>query len=109
MLQLGLRSFAGGNLQAALDRLGASEQNLRTIAASGSSAADTEAPGDQPQDEQTIIQLGAVCGSQGDCHRRLGDQDAASRKYQQSVDLLQTCKRPSDEVRVHKTGVAIEM
>ena len=49
LLDLGLRSLAGGNAEAALDRLGACVQHLRSDGGGG---------------EQLDAQLGAVLGSQ---------------------------------------------
>ena len=99
MLQLGLRSFAGGNLEAALHRLGACEQQLRAMLPGATDRADTAEGATEAVDEQLSIQLGAVCGSLGDCHRRLGDTEKATQRYQDSVAQLQRSAVPSDEVR----------
>ena len=99
MLQLGLRSFAGGNLDAALHRLGACEQQLRAMLPGSATRADAAEGATEAVDEQLSIQLGAVCGSLGDCHRRLGDAEKAKQRYQDSVAQLQRCATPNDEVR----------
>lgn len=57
-------------------------------------------------EEQRSVQLGAICGSLGDCHRRLGDSEAAVQKYRESVDHLQSCSQPSDEVGTPLAGAA---
>ena len=101
MLQLGLRSFAGGNLDAALHRLSLCEQQLRAMlpdSGDGRDAAGGTQPAAAGAVEQLSIQLGAVCGSLGDCHRRLGNAQKAAEGYRQSVEQLQLCADPSDEV-----------
>ena len=97
MLQLGLRSFAGGNIDAALHRLSICEQQLRAMLPDAD-AANGAQPGAAAAGEQLSIQLGAVCGSLGDCHRRLGNAEEAASSYQESVAQLQRCAVPSDEV-----------
>jgi len=100
MLQLGLRSFAGGNIDAALHRLSICEQQLRAMLPddAGPDTANGAQPGASATGEQLSIQLGAVCGSLGDCHRRLGNAEEAASSYQESVAQLQRCAVPSDEV-----------
>ena len=44
-------------------------------------------------------QLGAVCGSQGDCHRQLAQPDQAKGCYEESVQHLKACKSQDAEVR----------
>ena len=58
------------------------------------------------QNEQLSVQLGAICGSLGDCHRRLGNLETALQKYRESVEHLQSCSRPSDEVGADSTQPA---
>ena len=101
MLQLGLRSFAGGNIDAALHRLSTCEQQLRAMLPDAGASRDTAngAEAGAALGEQLSIQLGAVCGSLGDCHRRLGNADEAASSYRESVVQLQRCAVPSNEVR----------
>ena len=40
-----------------------------------------------------LLQLGAVCGSEGDCCRRLDDLAGAEQHYLAAVEHLQTCER----------------
>ncbi len=103
MLQLGLRSFAGGNIDAALHRLSICEQQLRAMLPddAGPDTANSAQPGAAAIGEQLSIQLGAVCGSLGDCHRRLGNAEEAASSYQESVAQLQRCAAPSNEVSIH--------
>lgn len=52
-------------------------------------AAPTSQPAPAPATPAALAcQLGAVCGSQADCHKRLGDLPAAQAKYQQSAAYL---------------------
>lgn len=86
-LQIGLRSFAGGNPAAALTRLQACEAALveQQREDAGSAALGT--------------QLGAVCGSQGDALQQLKQLDAAAERYQQAIQHLQSNTKPSAEAQ----------
>lgn len=44
-------------------------------------------------------QLGAVCGSEADCHRQLNQPDQARACFKESVQHLQACKSQDPEVR----------
>lgn len=41
-------------------------------------------------------QLGAVCGSQGDCHRQLGEPEVAQGCYESGVQHLLQASQPQD-------------
>lgn len=86
-LQIGLRSFAGGNPAAALTRLQACEAALveQQHEDVGSAALGT--------------QLGAVCGSQGDALQQLKEPGAAAERYQQAIQHLQSNTKPSAEAQ----------
>lgn len=73
LLELGLTSFAGRNFEAALHWLGSCKEILL-----------------EPANAQDIdnSKLGAVCGSQGDCCRQLGDLQAAAQHYHESIRRL---------------------
>ena len=43
-------------------------------------------------------QLGAVCGSQGDCHRQLNQPQEAKASYEESVQHLKACDMNDAEV-----------
>lgn len=43
--------------------------------------------------------LGAVCGSQGDCHRQLQQPEQAKACYEESVQHLRSCNSQHPEVR----------
>ncbi|GMH34415.1 hypothetical protein BSKO_02249 [Bryopsis sp. KO-2023] len=73
-LQLGLRSYMGGNLEAAKGRLGLCCNDL-----------EEQVNGHEGVDDQVRCQLGAVCGSLGDCCRRLGDVGTSMEHYQRSA------------------------
>ena len=45
-------------------------------------------------------QLGAVCGSEADCHRQLSQPEKAKACYQESVQHLQACQSQDAEVRL---------
>ena len=48
--------------------------------------------------------LGAVCGSQGDCHRHLEQPQQAKACYEESVHHLRACKSQDPEVGLsHET------
>lgn len=44
-------------------------------------------------------QLGAVCGSEGDCHRQLNQPGEAKACFEESVQHLQACSSQDAEVR----------
>jgi hypothetical protein len=93
-LELGLRSFAGANFQAALARLeSCREQLLAMVDAQGASS-------------ELSSQLGAVCGSQGDCFQRLNDPKAAEAKYQASIQHLEACLSPTHAIK-HELTVTL--
>jgi tetratricopeptide (TPR) repeat protein len=58
----------------------------------------TPPPAPAPLPAALACQLGAVCGSQADCHRRLGDLAAAAAGYRRSAALLQPHSRADPEV-----------
>jgi tetratricopeptide (TPR) repeat protein len=53
----------------------------------------------EPGGEAVAVQLGAVCGSQGDALRKLQRPAEAAARYEQAVDHLQSCAAPSAEVQ----------
>lgn len=93
LLQLGLQSVAGGNLEAALSRLEMCQLELQKPQASGEAAGQAG-------------QLAAVCGSQGDCWKALGDHANAAKKYRESIDYLQQCPEDAGEAR-HALSVSL--
>ncbi|KAK9813209.1 hypothetical protein WJX72_010640 [[Myrmecia] bisecta] len=93
-LQQGLRAFAGGNHPSALTRLSlCKEELLKNVAEGG-------------YNTELCCQLGAVCGSQGDCCRYLGQPDAAASCYQESVRHLKESGETNLEV-AHALSVSL--
>ncbi len=145
-LAIGLRSLAGGNVQAALQRLQRCKQELlqqagqpqagtagasAAAATAASAAAGTAAhtaessSGDRrvsdengataagsssmtgdSQAARLASRIGAVCGTLGDCYRRLGDAPAATAAYEESCSALQRVTHPDAEV-THALSVSL--
>eukprot|EP00798_Chlamydomonas_sp_ICE-L_P007297 gene7297-412_t len=105
-LQLGLQSSAGGNHQAALDRLSLCQDLLLQqieVAKIADSAATSSGPSNREEpttSHQLAGRLGAVYGSQGDCCRKMGDLAKAVEFYVQSLD----CLRPHAEEDAEEDG-----
>ncbi|KAL0034657.1 hypothetical protein WJX77_001447 [Trebouxia sp. C0004] len=86
LLQLAVRSAAGGNHPAAIDRLGLCKAELlKQVEREGRTV-------------PLCSQLGAVCGSQGDCHRQLEQSEQAKACYEESIGHLKAC--PSNDAEV---------
>ncbi|DBB18148.1 TPA: hypothetical protein ACH3X3_003122 [Trebouxia sp. C0006] len=87
LLQLAVRSAAGGNHPAAIDRLGLCKAELlKQVESEGHTVS-------------LCSQLGAVCGSQGDCHRQLEQSEQAKGCYEESVQHLKACQSNDAEVK----------
>lgn len=88
----GLRSLAGGNLDAALHRLGRCRALLLEELAeaedrvASSTAADPQAAAAAAR--AAACRLGAVCGSLGDCWRRRGELASAEEELKSSAGHL---------------------
>ncbi|KAL3148158.1 hypothetical protein ABBQ38_014440 [Trebouxia sp. C0009 RCD-2024] len=93
LLQLAVRSAAGGNHPAAIDRLQKCKAELqRQVEQQGHTAA-------------LCSKLGAVCGSQGVCHRQLQQPQQAKACYEESMQHLRSCNSQHPEV-VHPLAVS---
>lgn len=87
LLQLAVRSAAGGNHPAAIDRLGLCKAELlKQVTREGHTV-------------PLCSQLGAVCGSQGDCHRQMEQSEQAKACYEESVQHLMACQSNDAEVK----------
>jgi tetratricopeptide (TPR) repeat protein len=127
---LGLKSFAGGNVPAAIDRLQHSKELLLQAAGiqhhqqQGEGTMHVSGPGQDKEEvsgtaaaaqdqQQQLVQsqqqgqqltpevacrLGAVCGSQADCWKRLGQLEAAQQLYAESIGYLEPFADQDPEV-----------
>jgi hypothetical protein len=132
----GLKSLTGGNIHAAMHRLGRAKQALldsslapRTPASLAPAAATTAADVDsmdvegtyaQQQQQQgrsqhgtaaseavsKAVQMATVCGVLGDCYQRLGEPEQAEQQYKESAAAVERFSEESAEA-AHAMSVSL--